>query len=322
MMRIFVTGASGFVGGAAAKKLVAAGHDVRAMSRTEKSDAVIRAQGAEPVRCDLESVTAEHLASADVVLHCAAFVEQWGPRDAWKRFNVEGTARMLKAAREARVKRFIHVGTEAALFHGQHLRGVDETYPLAPHSPYPYSSTKAQAELLVRDANAPGFETIALRPRFIWGPGDTTLLPTIEAMARAGKFMWVDHGRAMTSTTHIDNLVHAIELALTQGRSGEAYFVLDDGVRPMREMISRMAASRGVALADKSVPGWVADALGAACEAAWRVLPLKGEPPLTRFSAMIMSRDAVLNDGKARAELGYRPVISVEAGMQGLAANA
>ncbi len=314
-MRIFVTGASGFVGGAATRKLAAAGHQVRAMSRSENSDAKIRALGGEPVRCDLEDVTAAHAGDAEIVLHCAAFVEQWGPRDAWKRFNVDGTARMLAAAREAGVKRFIHIGTEAALMRGQHLRGVDETYPLAPNSPYPYSSTKAQAEQLVRAANAPGFETVVLRPRFIWGPGDTTLLPTIETLAREGKFMWVNGGRAMTSTTHIDNLVHAIELALTQGRPGESYFVLDDGVRPMREMISGMMASRGVTLPDKSAPGWFADALGATCEGVWRTFALKGEPPITRFSAMILSRDAVLKDDKARAELGYAPVISVEDGL-------
>jgi nucleoside-diphosphate-sugar epimerase len=317
-MRIFVTGASGFVGGAATKKLVVAGHDVRAMSRSEKSDAAIGALGAAPVRCDLESLNAGDIGDAEAVLHCAAFVEQWGPREAWKRFNVDGTARMLAAAREAGVKRFIHIGTEAALFHGQHLRGVDESYPLAPNSPYPYSSTKAQAEKLVRDANAPGFETVVLRPRFIWGPGDTTLLPTIEAMARAGKFRWINGGRAMTSTTHIDNLVHAIELALTKGQPGAAYVILDDGVRPMRDMISGMAASRGVSLPEKSVPSWVADALGTTCETLWSALPLKGEPPLTRFSAMIMSRDAVLKDDRARAEMGYAPVISVEDGMGAL----
>lgn len=319
-MRIFVTGASGFVGGAAARKLAGDGHDVRAMSRSEKSDAVIAALGAKPVRCDLEDVAAAHIGDAEAIVHCAAFVEQWGPRDAWKRFNVDGTARMLAAARDAGAKRFIHISTESVLWRGQHLRDVDETYPLAPNSPYPYAATKAQAEVLVRGANAESFQTVILRPRFIWGPGDTTLMPTIERMAASGQWMWVGGGRARTSTTHVANLIHAIELALSKGRGGEAYFILDDGVRTMKEMISGIAATRAITLPDKSVPGWFADALGAACEAAWRTLPLKGEPPLTRFGAMILSRECVLRDDKARAELGYLPVLSVEDGLRALRA--
>lgn len=321
MTRIFVTGGSGFVGGAVIRHFVGRGDAVRAMSRSEKSDAAIRALGAEPVRCDLENVAAANIGDAEAIVHCAAYVEQWGAKDEWKRFNVDGTARMLTAGRAARAKRFIHISTESVLWRGQHLRGVDETYPLAPRSPYPYAATKAQAEQLVTAANGPGFETIILRPRFIWGPGDTTLLPTIEAMAKSRQWLWVNGGRAMTSTTHVANLVHAIELALTKGGGGEAYFILDDGVRPMREMISGIAGSRGIALPDKSVPGWFADGLGGLCEFVWRTFPVKGDPPLTRFSAMILSRDCILKDDKARSELGYRPVISVEDGMRALAAT-
>ncbi|MGQ0533495.1 MAG: NAD-dependent epimerase/dehydratase family protein [Caulobacteraceae bacterium] len=317
-MRIFVTGASGFVGGAAAKHFASQGNDVRAMSRSDKSDIKIKALGTTPERCDLEDVTAAHMGDAEAIVHCAAFVEQWGPRDAWKRFNVDGTARMLKAAREAGAKRFVHISTESVLWRGQHLRGVDETYPRAPDSPYPYAATKAQAEELVEQANASGFETIILRPRFIWGPGDTTLLPLIEHMAKSGQWQWVDDGKAQTSTTHIANLIHAIELALTKGRGGQAYFILDDGVRSMKQMISAMAAARGVTLPDRSVPSWAADTLAAVVEGAWRAFDLKGEPPVTRFGAMIMSRDSILNDAKARREMGYAPMISVEEGLMAL----
>ncbi|HVV32777.1 MAG TPA: NAD-dependent epimerase/dehydratase family protein [Vitreimonas sp.] len=319
-MRIFITGASGFVGGAAARYFVGKGHDVRAMSRSEKSDAIINALHATPVRCDLESVTPASIGNAEAVVHCAAFVEQWGPKDAWKRFNVDGTARMLAAAKAAGVKRFIHISTESVLWKGQSLNNVDETYPLALNSPYPYSWTKAQAEVLVQKANTPDFQTIILRPRFIWGPGDTTLLPLIEHMAKTGGWMWVNHGKAQTSTTHIANLVHAIDLALTQGKGGEAYFILDDGVRSMHEMISGMAASRGITLPEKSISGGMADFIGSTCEFVWGTFGLKSDPPLTRFSAMIMSRDSVLNDAKARREMGYAPVISVEDGLRQLAA--
>jgi len=316
-MRIFVTGGSGFVGGAAIKHLVAQGHTVRAMSRSEKSDTVISALGATPVRCDLEDVTAAHVGEIEAIVHCAAFVEQWGPVEAWKRFNIDGTDRMLKASRGAGAKRFIHISTESVLWRGQHLRGVDETYPRAPNSPYPYSWPKARAEELVEQANTPEFQTIILRPRFIWGPGDTTLLPTIEHMTKTGQWMWINNGQAKTSTTHIANLVHAIELALTKGNGGQAYFVLDDGVRTMKEMISGIAATRGITLPDKSVPSWVADTLAGVMEGAWRTFNLKGEP-LTRFGAMIMSRDSVLIDAKARREMGYAPVISVEEGLRQL----
>jgi nucleoside-diphosphate-sugar epimerase len=314
-MKIFITGASGFVGGAASGALSKAGHKITAMSRSEKSDAAIRATGADPVRCDLESISAEHVAGCDVVLHCAAFVEAWGPKDAWAKGNVEGTRAVLAAAK-AGVKRFIHIGTEAGIVHGQDIRDADEDYPLSPNSPYPYCATKAQAEMLVRAANVPGsFETIVLRPRFIWGPGDTTLLPTVEAMARAGKWTWINGGKAMTSTTHIDNLVHAITLALTKGTPGAAYFILDDGTVSMKDIITGMAASKGLDLPNKSLPAWVADLAGGVSEGVWRLFNLNGEPPLTRHAAMVMSRDCTLVDARARKEMGYAPVISRAAGL-------
>ena len=317
-MKIFVTGASGFVGGAVTRHLAAKGHEVFAMSRSASSDAKIVAAGGTPVRCDLESVAAEHLQGADAVIHSAAFVEAWGPQDAWHRFNVLGTQRVLDAANDAGVKRFIHIGTEAAIVYGQDIHDADESYPLAPQSPYPYCATKAQAEERVLDANAPGFETIVLRPRLIWGPGDTTLMPVIETMAAAGKWVWIDGGEAMTSSSHIDNLVHGIELALDRGTPGNAYFILDDGTVSMREMITAMAAAKGLALPDKSIPGWLAAMIGAACETIWRVFGIKGEPPLTRHAAMVMRRNCTLNGGKAKAQLGYTPVITREQGMTAL----
>lgn len=319
-MKIFVTGGSGFVGSAAIRALVADGHDVRAMSRREASDGLLAGLGAAPVRCDLATLTAQQLGDAELVLHCAAFVEAWGPPDAWYEGNVRGTRTVLAAARAAGVQRFLHIGTEAAIVHGQDVVDADETVPLAPDSPYPYCATKAQAEALVLAADVPSFRTLSLRPRFIWGPGDTTLLPTIEAMAASGGWMWVDGGRALTSTTHIDNLVAAIRLALTRGEGGRAYFVLDDGERTLREIITGMARSRGLELADRSIPRWLADLLGASCEGLWRLLPLSGAPPLTRHAAMVMSRQCTLDDARARAELGYAPVVSVEDGLAALAA--
>lgn len=314
-MRIFITGASGFVGGACTSAFLAAGHDVFAMSRSSVSDEKLKAIGATPIRCDLESVTTQHLENMDVVIHCAAYVEDWGPREAWYNTNVIGTENMIASAKNAGVKRFIHIGTEAAVCHGQDLIDADESTPLAPDSPYPYCATKAQAEQRVVDANADGFITIVLRPRFIWGPGDTTLLPQITTLAEAGKWMWINHGAIQTSTTHIDNLVHAIQLALTKGDGGQAYYILDDGSVSMHDMICRMVATRGVILPDKSIPVWLADTAGKIGESIWRTLKLNGAPPITAHAAMVMSRHCTLRDDKARSQLGYAPVITRAEGL-------
>jgi nucleoside-diphosphate-sugar epimerase len=316
-MKIFITGASGFVGGAATKRLVAEGCEVVAMSRSERSDATIRSLGATPVRCDLDSIVAGNLSACELAIHAAAHVDAWGDVDAWDKANVQGTKNVLAAARAAGVRRFIHIGTEAALVSGQDLINVDETAPLAISSPYPYCRTKALAEQSVIAANdqSHDFTTIVLRPRFIWGPGDTTILPSVLEMAAAGKWTWINHGQAMTSTTYIDNLVEAISLARTAGNPGQAYFIVDEGDRSMREVLTAMAATQNVSLPDRSMPGWLARGLGVTLGAVWRALGLKNKPPLTAHEAMVMSRHCTLNGAKAARELGYRAPVSITSGL-------
>lgn len=319
-MKIFLTGGSGFVGGAVVRAF-ASRHEIMALSRSEKSDAALKELGAAPVRGDLETLSADMLRGAEALIHAAAFVEEWGPPSVYEAVNVAGTERLLSAAKEAGVKRFVHVGTEAALFYGQHMRDIDETYPLALKSPFPYSRTKARAEAAVRAANDPagGFETVVIRPRLIWGEGDKTILPIVKEMAEAGKFAWIDGGRAMTSSTHIDNLVAALELALTRGKSGEAYFVVDGPPVAFRDFLKSYLASAGVDLGEKSLPGWLVRLIANATEPLFRLMDSSTPPPVTRFTAHIMSRDCTINDAKARAELGYLPVITVEQGLQRLA---
>jgi hypothetical protein len=319
--RIFVTGASGFIGGALAREL-AVTHRVLAMSRSQASDAAIGRLGAEPVRCDLDTLEPGALPACDAVVHCAARVEPWGSREEFWRANVEGTDRVLVAARAAGARRFLHLSTEAVLWRGQHLRDVDETYPYPERTPYLYAETKAEAERRVLAANADGFATIALRPRFVWGPGDTTLVPEIRKMAERGAFVWLDGGRARTSTTHIANLVRGAVLALADGRGGECYFVTDGEVSDFRTFVTRLLAAHGVTLPDRSLPGWLARPAAIAVEGVWRALRISGQPPLVRHAVDLLCCDCVLRDDKARRELGYAPVVSVERGLAELAAAA
>src|SRR5690606_24860573 len=130
--------------------------------------------GAEPVRADLNTVSADDLEGVEAIVHCAAHVAEWGRWADFERATVTGTRSMLAAASAAGVSRFIHISTEAALFSGQHMRDVDETAPLAIDSPFFYSRSKAMAETLVREWTG-GPDTIVIRPRMVWGEGDRTI---------------------------------------------------------------------------------------------------------------------------------------------------
>src|SRR5918998_3995180 len=162
MPAAFVTGGSGFIGGALIERLRREGWEVRALARSVGAAAKVRERGAEPVAGELGDMRALEPGSVgcDVCFHAAAKVEDWGDPAEFERLNVGGTASVIAACRAAGVRRLVHVGTEAALTSGQALVRVDERAPLRPDSPMLYPATKAQAEQRVRDGNSDGLETV------------------------------------------------------------------------------------------------------------------------------------------------------------------
>ncbi len=316
----FVTGGSGFIGGRLIERLRADGHDVRALSRSDHAAAQISARGGQSVPGDLADIAAIRAGAAgcEWAFHAAAMLGDWGKREDFERVNVEGTANVLRACADAGVSRFVHVGTEAALMAGQPLIDVDETAPLRPDSPALYSSSKARAERLVVGANRAGFETVVIRPRFVWGRGDTTLLPTIVGLVRSGRFAWVGSGRHRTSTTHVDNAVEGLMLGANRGRPGNAYFVTDGEPVVFRDFVTELLATQGVAAPGRSIPPLLARAAAITGELAFGALPLPGNPPMTRFAYWISSQECTIRIDKAREQLDYRPVRTIADGLQEL----
>jgi nucleoside-diphosphate-sugar epimerase len=318
----FVTGGSGFIGGKLVRRLVDEGHAVRALARSDAAAEKVSALGAEPVRGELGEPIALTAAAdgADVAFHLAAYLGEWGRWEDFERGNVVGTRNVLAACEEAGVKRFVHCGTEASLMAGEPLVNVDETAPLRPDSRAPYPATKAKAEQAVRAAAREGFETVAVRPRFVWGKGDTTLLPEMVRAVKAGQFAWVGGGRNVTDTAHVDNVVEGLILAAAKGRSGEAYFVTDGESAVFREFVSALLRTQGVEPPDRSLPAWSAAPMARICEAAWRLLPLPGEPPMTTFRSWLLTQECTIDISKARAELDYTPIIDRKQGLAELEA--
>ncbi len=317
MAEVFLTGGSGFIGGRLIERLRREGHAVRALARSPAASERVSSLGAEPVSGELADTDAMRAGAqgCDWAFHAAATLGDWGRREDFERGNVIGTANVLRACEQAGVSRFVHVGTEAALLAGQPLVEVDETAPLRPDSPALYSSTKARAEQAVLAANRAGFEIVVVRPRFVWGAGDTTLLPRMVEMVCSGRFAWIGGGRHRTSTTHVDNTVEGLILGATRGHPGNAYFVTDGEPVEFRDFVTRLLATQGVQAPTRSIPSGVASVLAAAAEGAWRLLPLPGQPPITRFAYWVSAQECTIRIDKARADLGYEPVRTIEDGL-------
>ncbi|GBF48535.1 3-beta hydroxysteroid dehydrogenase/isomerase family protein [Leptospira ryugenii] len=314
-MKIFVTGGSGFVGGSVLQYWKGK-HEIKALSRSEVSDQKLKPLGVEIVRGDLFSLPDSALQGIDVILHSAAFVGPWGTRSEYWQGNVEGTKRLVQKAIASKVKRLIHISTEATIFSGIDLVNIDETYPYPKSTPYLYSETKREAEKMVLSASKEGLETIVIRPRLVWGKGDTSVLPVLLDMVTSGQFMWLGGGKKQTSMTNIENLVHAIDLSLSKGKSGEVYFITDDEIWTYFDFLTAYLKTQNVEIPYKSIPSNVASLAAWIVEGIWRSLSLKSQPPLMRFPTDAMGKECTIRIDKARQDLGYKPVVSVHQGLQ------
>lgn len=316
-MRVLVTGGSGFVGRQLLVQLVEAGHVVRALVRSDAAAEVVSMRGAQAVEGDLlePSALRSLCDGVDAVVHAAAEVSDYGPLSRFYEVNVEGTRALLEAARRGGARRFIQISTEAVLLDGQPLIDVDESRPVPARPIGPYAFTKAQAERLVREHNRDGFETLCLRPRLVWGPGDTSVLPRLLEAMNSGRFAWIDQGTALTSTCHVRNLCAGILAALTRGTPGGVYFLTDGEPVAIRSFVEALIRPHGVAAPTRSVPRWLALSSARVAEWTHERLRMAGAPALTRTAVLLMGQQMTVDDSRARRELGYVPVVSRDAGL-------
>lgn len=318
MQKVFVTGGSGFVGRNLLAVLRERGVAAVALARSAAAEEAVRAAGAaEVVRGDLddEAALAQGCQGCDVAFHSAATVTDWGRLEDFERINVAGTRRVLEAARAAGVPRVVHVSTEAVLVDGRPLVDADETWPL-PRKPIGvYPRTKGRAEQVVLAANGPELTTVIVRPRLIWGRGDTSVLPQLVEAVRSGSFRWIAGGRYPTSTCHVANVCEGLLLAAERGGPGEIYFLTDGEPVQAREFLTALLASQGITPPDRSIPRWLALAVAGVGEVLWRGLRLRGKPPITRAAVHLIGEPVTVRDDKARRELGYQGRVSVDQGL-------
>ena len=248
------------------------------------------------------------------LIHAAADTGHGHGTSEQARVNLDGTRNVFETARSAGVRRALIISTESVLLDGRPLVGAGEGHPLPRRPAGSYSRTKAAAERLALSLAGPEFEVVAIRPRFVWGRDDTTALPNLLSAARSGRMAWIDGGRYRTSTGHIANLCEGVARALERGRNGEVYFIADEVPVMFRDFVSQLLATQGVNPPTKNVPRWVLRSLAEVTDIAAKISLGRITGPLSRQEYATMAVEVTVSTAKARKELGYRPVISIEDG--------
>ncbi len=324
-MDALVTGARGFLGRYIVEGLLERGDRVKALVRKKCPE--LQTLGVDLAVGDFRDRDSIISAcrSMEVVFHAGGIT---GLGVQWKDFyqtNTLGTRWVIEGCRQHGVRRLIYTSSPSVIFDGKDQRGVDETvtYPRRWLSKYAHSKALAEQEVLLANGGN-GLSTCVIRPHLIWGPRDRSLIPKLLERARNGRLMQVGDGTNHIDTTYVENAARAhIQAAdaLRPGSAvaGKAYFISQGEPLNCWTWINQLLAMAGLPSVKRSISFSKAWALGACFEAAYRLLGIPDDPPMTRFLAAQMSRSHWFSIARAKTDFGYLPAISTAEGMRRMA---
>ncbi|MFI6868352.1 NAD-dependent epimerase/dehydratase family protein [Nocardia sp. NPDC050406] len=331
-MKALVTGASGFLGGAIVRRLVADGvYDVAILARPTSNLGDLEGvlDRVEVITGDLTDAGSLDKATegVDVVFHSAARVDERGTREQFWAENVNATTHLLAAARRNGASRFVFISSPSALMDrdGGDQVNVDESLPYPSRYLNLYSETKAAAERAVLSANSEGFTTCALRPRAIWGAGDRSG-PIVRLLGKAadGSLPDLSYGKQVyASLCHVDNIVDAaVKAASSDKVGGKAYFVADAERTDVWGFLGEVAGQLGYAKPTRQPNQRVLNAVVSVIETIWRIpaVATRWSPPLSRYVVALMTRTATYDTSAAARDFGYVPVVDRATGLHELLA--
>ncbi|HUG93005.1 MAG TPA: NAD-dependent epimerase/dehydratase family protein [Planctomycetaceae bacterium] len=310
---LLVTGATGLVGSHVAEEARRRGVRTRALVRSGADAELLRSWGVELAPGDMTDAASLNAAAsgATVIVHCAAKVGDWGPVEAYREINVRGLEKLLDAAEAAgTLRRFVHISS-LGVYEARDHHGTDETEPPAARGIDGYTLTKVEAEQLVlKHAAEQGLPAVVLRPGFIYGPRDRTVLPRLLERLRRGQVKFLGSGEQLMNNTYVGNLVQAVFQAIERDEAaGQVYNITDGRLVSKREFITTIAGLAGYPPPTSAVPLGLARVLARGMEGLWKLLGKQEAPLLSNARIKFLGLNLDFAIGKARRELAYDPQV-------------
>jgi nucleoside-diphosphate-sugar epimerase len=303
-MRLLLTGSNGFIGGRIAEEAMLRGVEViglgRAPTPTTPVTRYVRHDLGSPLRIDDR---------VDAVVHCAALAVPWAPRAAYRVANVDATRHVVQWCGENGLPHLVYVSSSSVFY--QHADQFDLTedspIPEDRHQINEYSRTKRIGERMVE---AYAGNSAVLRPRAVFGPGDTVLLPRILAAARAGRLPLLQRRgghRVVCDLTYVDNVVHYV-LGAVERRVTGAYNLTNGEPVELYPFLFDILDQLGCARPTRRVPLGVAMVVARVAEIVAAMVPGHREPAITRFGISVLGYSKTFDVSRCRADLGPPPV--------------
>jgi nucleoside-diphosphate-sugar epimerase len=263
-----------------------------------------------------EVLMREICSHAEGVIHLAALSAPWGKYADFFRVNVEGTQSMIRAASHSKIKRFVHVSTPSLYFNYHDRLDISETDALPLSSVNAYAATKKMAEEAVDLAFSEGLPAITLRPRAIFGPHDKTLFPRVLKACQEGGIPTFRKKSPLVDVTYVDNVAHAVCLALNAPASclGQKYNITNGEPALLENILELLFAQLSLPLRTRRIPYFIAYSIALLSELKGRLTGK--EPLLTRYGVGVMNYSQTLSIEKAKQELNYQPIISINEGIK------
>ncbi|MCG8527735.1 MAG: NAD(P)-dependent oxidoreductase [Opitutales bacterium] len=314
-MKVLVTGANGFTGSYLTKLLLSEGYQVRVLVRNNANLDTLEGLDVEYAYADLAKDGAPDglMDEIEIVYHvAAAFRVENVPEKYFWDVNVEGTRKLIEAAAEAKVKRFVHCSTVG-------VQGEISNPPAKEEDPYKpgdyYQESKVDGEKLVLEfSQKTGLPVSIVRPVGIYGPGDTRFLKFFKMISR-GKFRMIGSGKVLYHLTYVEDLVQGIMLAgIKEKAVGEIFTIGGEGFMTLREFADKVAVLSERKISSIHIPAWPVWFAGWICEMLCK--PFGITPPIYRRRVDFFIKDRAFDISKAKKLLDYQPKYSVDEGLK------
>lgn len=321
-MKVAITGASGFLGGALAKAYRERGDEVVALVRKSSDTAMLEDIEARLVVGELtEPESFNRLVDgADLGIHCAAMATDFGPWEKFQAINVDASRLFFDACLKSHVGRIIYISSVAVYGNGHHHRGTDEETSYESIVIDNYTRSKIMAERIAYDyIDQHKLPLVIIRPGYIWGNGDRAIMPKMIEAIKKHRVAVINDGENLMNLSHVDNVVQGVMLAAENEKAiGRVYNITDGSKVTTKRFFEDLMNILGVDMRIRSfpyVPSYMAAVLA---EMYCRLTGYKNYPPITRYTVKMGKYDQVFDISRAIYELGYKPKVRYKEGMAGM----